>query len=96
VPEAATRGRAGIAPDRLKALDSGQIEAATLAECLAVDHAALMRAAFPDLPPDRLAELEPLAAAGITRRMAAAADALLAHYGPEHTEKLAAHPSADG
>jgi len=96
VAEAARKGarsRAGIAPETLAALNAGRIAAATLAECLAVDHAALIRAAVPDLPPERLAELEALAGAGITRRMAAAADALLAHPGEGGAERLAAHAS---
>lgn len=87
------RSRAEIAPETLAALNAGRIAAATLAECLAVDHAALMRATVPDLPVDHLAELEALAGAGITRRMAAAADALLAHVGDDGAERLAAHTS---
>jgi len=87
------RSRAEIAPDTLAALNAGQIEAATLAECLALDHAALMRAAVPDLPPASLSELEALAGAGITRRMAAAAAALLAHFGEDGAERLAGHSS---
>lgn len=95
--EAATRkgarSRAEIAPETLAALNAGSIAAATLAECLAIDHAALMRAVVPDLPPDHMAELKALAGSGITRRMAAAADVLLAHLGDGGAERLATHPS---
>jgi len=87
------RSRVEIAPETSAALNAGRIAAATLAECLAVDHAALMRVIMPDLPPERLAELDAFAGAGITHRMAAAADALLAHLGDGGVERLAAHPS---
>jgi len=87
------RSRAEIAPETLAALNAGRIEAATLAECLAVDHAALMRAAVADLPSASLSELEALAGAGITRRMAVAAAALLAHVGEDGAERLAGHAS---
>lgn len=87
------RSRAEIAPATLAALNEGCIEAATLSECLAVDHAALLRAAVPDLPPSRVADLVALATAGITRRMTVAADALLAHFGESGADRLAAHPS---
>ena len=63
---------ADIPPDRRAALNSGA-EASNLTECLAVDFAALMRAAFPALAP-HAARMEAEAKAGITRRMALAAE----------------------
>lgn len=85
--------RAGLAPATLDALNAGRIEATTLAECLAVDQAALMRAAFPDLPLEGPAELDALAGAGFKRRMGAAAGVLLAGLGESGIEGLASHPS---
>jgi 3-methyladenine DNA glycosylase AlkC len=87
------RSRADIAPDTLVELNAGRIETATLVECLAVDHGALMRAVVPEMPPDALIALDALAGAGITRRMAAAADALLAQLGETGVDRLARHPS---
>jgi 3-methyladenine DNA glycosylase AlkC len=87
------RSRAGLAAETLAALNAGRIAAATLAECLAVDHAALMRSVAPDLPPDRMTELQALAGSGITRRMAAAADLLLTQLGDGGVARLATHPS---
>jgi 3-methyladenine DNA glycosylase AlkC len=87
------RSRAEIDPGILEELNAGRIAAATLAECLAVDHAALLRAVLPDLPADAVAELGSHAGSGITRRMAAAAGVLLAHLGEGGIAMLAAHPS---
>jgi 3-methyladenine DNA glycosylase AlkC len=89
-PRKGASSRAAIPPETLLALNAGRIAAATLAEALAVDHAALLRAAVPGVPAEGLAAL---AGAGITRRMAAAADLLLAHLGPEGAAALAGHPS---
>lgn len=52
-----------------------------------------MRSVVPDLPPDRMTELEALAGSGITRRMAAAADLLLTRLGDGGVARLATHPS---
>lgn len=92
-PRKGARSRAEIAPDTLAALTAGRMEAATLVECLAVDHAVLLRATVPDLPSASQLELQALTSAGITRRMAAAADALLAHLGRSGVDRLASHPS---
>ena len=87
------RRRADIDPATLAALNNGTIAAATLAESLAVDHGALLRATVPNLPADGLAEIDTLAGAGITRRMAAAADLLHLTFGDSLADKLAGHPS---
>jgi 3-methyladenine DNA glycosylase AlkC len=84
--------RAAIPPTTLAALNEGRIAAATLSECLAVDHAALLRATLPGLPAGAVAGIEALAGAGITRRMAAVAELLLAHAAPA-VARLATHPS---
>lgn len=85
------RSRADIPAEVLVELNAGRIEAATLAECLAVDQAALMRAVFPELPTKAADDLHALAAAGITRRMAAAAAILLANGNASMLDRLATH-----
>jgi 3-methyladenine DNA glycosylase AlkC len=91
-PRKGATSRAAIPPATLAALNEGRIAAATLSECLAVDHAALLRAAVPGLPAGALETAASLAGAGITRRMAAVADLLLAHA-PAALGALAVHPS---
>ncbi len=91
-PRKGATSRAAIPPATLAALNEGRIAAATLSECLAVDHAALLRATLPRLPAEAAAGIGALAGAGITRRMAAVADLLLTHAAPE-IERLATHPS---
>ena len=85
--------RAAIPPATLAALNAGSMAAATLAECLAVDHAVLMRTAFPALPEAAIAAMRDAAGQGITRRMACAAALLEAHLGPHGASVAAAHPS---
>jgi len=93
LPRRGARSRADVSPDLLSDLNAGRAAAATLVECLAVDHAALMRAVVPDLDPVLLATLDEAAGAGITRRMAVAAQALLARSGLAGMPALAVHPS---
>jgi len=85
--------RAGIGADVLAGLNGGRIAAATLAECLAVDHAALMRAVLPDIPDEAMGDLAAAGGAGITRRMGLAADLLLDRFGPARADGLAGHAS---
>lgn len=92
-PRKGARSRADIPPETLVELNAGRIEAATLAECLAVEQATLMRAVLPGFPSEAVAELDALAAAGITRRMAAAAAILLANSDESVLERLRTHPS---
>ncbi|OQX06166.1 MAG: DNA alkylation repair protein [Desulfobulbaceae bacterium A2] len=87
------RSRADIAPARLEALNRGEVATTTLVECLAMDHAELLRAVVPELPDSAVAELAGLAGAGITRRMAAAAELLLAHLGEGGSGRLTGHPA---
>lgn len=68
----AGRGVKDIPAERLAALNAGA-PATTLTECLAVDFAALMRAALPGTGEAALAEMAAAAPLGITRRMALAA-----------------------
>lgn len=87
------RSRGAISPELLAALNAGRTAAATLAECLAVDHAALMRSVVPDLDVDALSALDGAGGIGITSRMAMAADALLARHGLEYVPGLAGQVS---
>ncbi|EHK63559.1 hypothetical protein [Achromobacter arsenitoxydans] len=95
-PEAAAkpagRGVKGILPARLAQLNAGE-PAATLTECLAVDFAALMRAAAPQVGDQGLALMQAQAAAGISRRMALAARILLDAAGPQALAGMQTHAS---
>lgn len=84
---------ADIKPARLGQLNAGAIEAATLTECLAVDFAALMRAALPDLGEDKIAAMEQAGRDGISRRMALAARLVHARRGMAAVEELRRHAS---
>jgi 3-methyladenine DNA glycosylase AlkC len=92
-PRKGARSRGVISPAVLAALNAGHMSAATLAECLAVDQAALLRAIRPDLDAATLAAMEAAASLGITRRMALAAEALLARDGLAALPGLTGHPS---
>ncbi|MEH7829417.1 DNA alkylation repair protein [Gemmobacter denitrificans] len=81
---------ADVAPDILARLNAGEIEAATLSENLATDLAALMAAVLPELA-GAAAQIDPKA--GITRRMATAAQIIHDHSGLDRLDWLARHPS---
>ena len=72
-----SRGIAGIAPARLALLNGGSVPSATLTEGLAIDFAELLAAAVPGIGAARLEQMRALAADGITKRMALAAQLLL-------------------
>ena len=86
-----SRGVADIAPARLALLNGGSVASATLTEGLAIDFAQLLAAALPDLSAARLERMRAQAAAGITRRMALAAQLLL--EADADLAVLQAHPS---
>ncbi|MEN4918045.1 DNA alkylation repair protein [Achromobacter spanius] len=92
VAKPAGRGVKDIAPTRLAQLNAGE-PAATLTECLAVDFAALMRAAAPQVGAQGLALMQAQAGAGISRRMALAARILLDGPGPQALAAMRAHAS---
>ena len=62
-----------IASARLQALNAGSAASTHLAECLAVDFAALLQAVAPTLPPAAIQRMRAAAGRGITQRMALAA-----------------------
>lgn len=86
----ATRVR-DVPPDHLAALNAGRTETRTLAEGLAMDLAALAVAVLGVSEDTARQAIEP--GAGITRRMAQAADLARRTLGAEAAVVLAAHPS---
>lgn len=72
-----SRGVADIAPARLALLNQGMVASTTLTEGLAIDFAQLLAAAVPTIGGARMEQMRLQAAAGITRRMALAAQMLL-------------------
>ncbi|WP_339108549.1 HEAT repeat domain-containing protein [Thioclava sp. GXIMD4216] len=82
-----------IAPERLAALNAGEIEAATLTECLAVDFARLMQASFPEIDQSSINEMDAAQTQGITRRMVLAARILHDQLGADASTRLIDHPS---
>ncbi|MBB2973710.1 DNA alkylation repair protein [Mesorhizobium sp. RMAD-H1] len=84
---------ADVEPSRLALLNSGIIEASTLAECLAVDFAALMHAVLPEIGDDAIATMRQAAGEGITRRMALAARLIHQRHDIAVLSKLRSHAS---
>lgn len=84
-------GIADIAASRLAQLNGGAVASATLTEGLAIDFAVLLAAAVPTIGAARLEQMRALATAGITRRMALAAQLLL--EAKLDLAPLQAHPS---
>lgn len=82
-----------IPAERLSELNKGAGEATVLTECLAVDFAQLMKAVLPKIGGDAIEEMQGAASLGITRRMALAAELILARYGQEKQVELAHHLS---
>lgn len=87
-----TPGSVRIPADVLDELNAGTRQSANLAEGLAVDHAALMAAAVPDIPPD---EIIPVFAGkpSITDRMRIGGTILLENLGLAGLGAVIAHPS---
>jgi len=86
------RGVKDIPAARLAQLNAGA-PATTLTECLAVDFAALMRAAAPQAGHEAIARMQAQAALGISKRMALAAELLVEALGADCDTQLAAHAS---
>lgn len=89
----AGRGVNDISPNRLARLNTGEVEAATLTECLAVDFAALMRNVLPEIGADTLAKMEHGAATGISKRMSLAARLIRQELGDTALDRLGRHQS---
>lgn len=89
----AGRGVKDISPDRLALLNAGEVEAATLTECLAVNFAELMRNVLPEIGADALAEIQHGAATGISKRMSLAARLIREELGDSALKRLEQHQS---
>ncbi|MET4578947.1 DNA alkylation repair protein [Ottowia thiooxydans] len=61
---------ADISKELLHALSRGEVQSATLTECLAIDQAMLARAVFPSLTPLELAAIDEACQLGVLKRMA--------------------------
>lgn len=84
---------ADIPPEVLAALERGEMQSATLVECLAVDHARLLQAAFAGLPPQLIEQAEAVSQLGILKRMARTGAILLDHLGTAGIDRCQSHPS---
>lgn len=87
-----TPGSVRIPAAILAGLNAGTRESANLAEGLAVDHAALMGVAVPDVPPEAVARLA-VGQPSITERMRIAGEVLLEHVGLGTLDVVVAHES---
>lgn len=92
-PRRGARRKADISPSVLKQLNRGQLEAANLAETLAIDFAKLLAAIVPGVPRASLAAMRAASGTGVTRRMALAGQHLHTHFGPAGYIRLARHRS---
>jgi 3-methyladenine DNA glycosylase AlkC len=86
----ATRA-ADIPAEVLQALSRGQMQSATLAECLALDQAALARAVFPKLSPRALKAVDAACELGVLKRMSGIGAALLGELGEAGIAACQAH-----
>lgn len=87
-------GRAAdIPPDILAALERGELQSATLAECLALNQATLLRAVLPELSPPAIRQAEAACQLGILKRMASIGTVLFEELGPVGIARCQAHPS---
>lgn len=86
----ATRA-ADIPRDVLHALSQGELESATLAECLAIDQAVLARAVFPGLALSALHAIDAACQLGVLKRMARIGAVLLEAVGTEGLAQCQAH-----
>ncbi len=92
-PDKVANRPADVPPDVRAELNAGVRESRNLAEGLAVDFAALLEAAVPDVPPRYLQMVREEADTGITKRMELVGGILLRHVGASGLPALIAHPS---
>ena len=78
---------------RLAELNAGRIEAAILAECLAVDFGVLMTSVFPELSEDIVNRMQAVKDEGILKRMGLAGQLLWQAWGADGLARLQDHPS---
>jgi 3-methyladenine DNA glycosylase AlkC len=82
-----------IPPQRLACLNAGTVEASNMTEGLAIDFAALMRAAVPEADEAAARTMESHAGDGVTKRMALAGTLLLDALGEAAIAKIGSHTS---
>ena len=82
-PAASKPRGSAIDAARLAELNAGRIEAAILAECLAVDFGVLMTSVFPELSEDIVNRMQAAKAEGILKRMGLAGQLLWQAWGAE-------------
>ena len=82
---------ADIPADVLHALSRGQMQSATLAECLALDQAMLVRTVFPGLSASALKAVDTACALGVLKRMACIGAVLLDELGTDGIAQCQSH-----
>ena len=82
---------ADIPADVLQALSHGQMQSATLAECLALDQAMLVRTVFPGLSASALKAVNAACALGVLKRMACIGAVLLDELGTDEIAQCQSH-----
>lgn len=82
---------ADIPADVLRALSRGEMQSATLAECLALDHAILARTVFPDLSASALKAVDAACVMGVLKRMACIGAVLLDELGTDGIAQCQSH-----
>ena len=93
-PAASKPRGSAIDAARLAELNAGRIEAAMLAECLAVDFGVLMTSVFPELPEDTVNRMQAAKDEGILKRMGLAGQLLWQAWGADGLARLQQdHPS---
>lgn len=83
----------GVSAERRALLESGDAEAGTLAEALAIDHRVLLAAVLDDASPALRDAVERAQQLGILRRMTEIGAALHREVDADRLAELAAHPS---
>ena len=82
---------ADIPADVLQALSRGEMPSATLAECMALDQGALMRAVFPSLSAPALKAVDAACTLGVLKRMGRVGAMLLDELGTDGIARCQAH-----
>ena len=82
---------ADIPADVLHALSRGQMQSATLAECMALDQAMLVRTVFPGLSASALKAVDTACALGVLKRMACIGAVLLDELGTDGIAQCQSH-----
>lgn len=82
---------ADIPADVLHALSRGQMQSATLAECMALDQAMLVRTVFPGLSASALKAVNVACALGVLKRMACIGAVLLDELGTDGIAQCQSH-----